>query len=198
MMCACQPAILWARSFCSLPLHPEPMKTSFCLFLGLLFCAASASSLRAADSDLEMHSVPLKIDSSTTKSSTDGGANRTKEHWVYQLTIENKSFHDVTGLQVKYVILYTHEQLGDTVGALPKRKLGSFPIPVLKSREKLTFKTDAVELNKANLVGNYIYPSGAKPNAQDTLAGVALHVELNGQVFAQFANPSSLSKEPVQ
>ncbi len=173
------------------------MKTSLRLFLGLLFFAASASSLRAADSDLEIHSVPLKIDSTTTKGN-EGGANKTQEHWVYQLTIENKGFHDLTGLQVKYVILYTHEQLGDNVGALPKRKTGSFPIPALKSREKLTFKTDAVELHKAVLVGNYIYHSGAKPNAQDALVGVVLHVEQNGQVFAQFANPSSLAKEPVQ
>lgn len=174
------------------------MKTSLRLFLSLFFAAACASSLRAADSDLEIHSAPLKLDSTTTKSSEDGGANHTKEHWVYQLTIENKSFHDVAGLQVKYVILYTYEKLGDNVGALPKRKTGSFPIPALKSREKLTFKTDALELNKSNLVGNYIYPNGARPNAQDKLVGVVLHVEQNGKIFAQFANPSSLSKEPVE
>ena len=59
-------------------------------------------------------------------------------------------------------------------------------------------KTDAVELIKANLVGNYIYPSGAKPNAQDALVGVGLHVGQNGQIVAEFANPSSLSKEPVE
>ena len=157
---------------------------------------ASASSLRAADDDLEIHSVPLKIDSATTKSS-DGGANHTKEHGAYQLTIENKSFHDLTGLQVKYVIFYTHEKLGEKASAKPERKTGSFSIPTLKSHEKLTFKTDAVELDKASLVGNYIYPSGAKPNAQDALVGVVLHVEQNGQVFARFANPSTLSKEPV-
>ena len=172
------------------------MKNRLRLFLGLLFSAACAGNLRAADSDLEIHSAPLKIDSTTTKAS-EGGANRTTEHWLYQLTIENKSFHDLTGLQVKYVILYTREKLGEKASAKPERKTGSFPIPTLKSREKLVFKTDALELNKAALVGNYIYPSGAKPNAQDALVGVALHVEQNGQLFAGFANPSSLSKEPV-
>ena len=68
----------------------------------------------------------------------------------------------------------------------------------MKSREKLTLKTDALELDKASLVGNYIYSSGARPNAQDSLVGVVLHVEQNGQIFAQFANPSSFSKEPVE
>ena len=173
------------------------MKSSLLLFLGLLFSAACATSLRAADGDLEIHSTPLKIDSTTTKAS-DGEANRTKEHAVYQLTIENKSFHDVTGLQVKYVILYTHEKLGQKDSAKPERKTGSFPIATLKARETLTFKTDAVELDKASLVGNYIYFSGAKPNAQDALVGIVLHVEQDGKVFALFANPSSLSKEPVE
>ena len=173
------------------------MKTSLRLLFSLLFSAAAASSLRAADSDLEIHSTPLKIDSTTTKAS-DGEATRTKEHAVYQLTIENKSFHDLTGLQVKYVILYTHEKLGEKASAKPKRKTGSFSITTLKARETLTFKTDAVELDKAVLVGDYIYHSGAKPNAQDALAGVVLHVEQNGQIFAQFANPSNLSKEPVE
>ena len=173
------------------------MRISLCLFLGFLFSAAFTSSLRAADSDLEIHSTPLKLDSSTTKS-TEGGANHTKEHWVYQLTIESKSFHDLTGLQVKYVILYTHEKLGQKASAKPERKTGSFPIATLKARETLTLKTDALELDKANLVGGYIYPSGAKPNAEDKLVGVVLRVEQNGQVFAQFANPSSLSKEPVE
>lgn len=179
-------------------LYLNPMKTSLRLFLSLLFCAASASSLCAADSDLEIHSAPLKIDSTTTKSS-EGGANHTKEHWVYQLTIENKNFHDLTGLQVKYVILHTRERLGERDNsARPERKTGSFSIPTLKSREKLTFKTDALELHKASLVGNYIYSSGAKHNAQDALVGVVLRVEQNGQRFAEFANPSNLSKEPVE
>ena len=173
------------------------MKTSLRLFLSLLFSAACASSLRAADSDLEIHSVPLKIDATATKSS-EGEANHTKEHWVYQITIENKDFHDLTGLQVEYVILYTREKLGEKASAKPERKTGTFSIPTLKSRDKLTLKTEAVELNKANLVGNYIYSSGAKPNAQDALVGVVLHVKQNGQIFAQFANPSSLSKEPVE
>ena len=180
-----------------MPFHPDTMKTSLRLFLGLLFSAAAASNLRAADSDLEIHSTPLKIDSTDTKS-TEGGANRTKEHWVYQLTIENKGFHDLTGLQVKYVILYTREKLGEKASGKTERKTGSFSIPVLKSREKLTFKTDTVELNKAVLVGGWHYSSGAKPSAQDALAGVVLRVEQSGQVFAQFANPSNLSKELVE
>ena len=53
-------------------------------------------------------------------------------------------------------------------------------------------------MNKASLVGEYHFPSGARPNAEDKLVGVVLHVEQNGQIFAQFANPSNLSKEPVE
>lgn len=173
------------------------MKISLRLFLSFLVLAASTSSLRAADSDLEIHSVPVRINSNTKKAS-EGEANRTKEHWVYQITIENKGFHDLTGLQAEYVIFYSHEELGKKAGAKSKRKTGSFSIPTLKSREKRTFKTDAVQLSKANLVGDYFYSDGAKISVQDALVGVVLHVKQNGQSFAQFANPSNLSKQPVE
>ena len=51
---------------------------------------------------------------------------------------------------------------------------------------------DSIELNKANLVGNWIYSSGAKPNAQATLVRLAVRVYQGGQQFVEFANPSTL------
>ena len=67
--------------------------------------------------------------------------------------------------------------------------------PPLKSHEKTSFTTEAVELKKSNLVGHWHYSSGAKPNAQDTLVGVAVRVYQNGQQFAEYANPSTLARE---
>ena len=45
---------------------------------------------------------------------------------------------------------------------------------------------------------NWIYSSGAKPNAQDTLVGLAVRVYQGGQRFAEFANPSTLLKGKVE
>jgi hypothetical protein len=37
---------------------------------------------------------------------------RTRERWVYDLTIENKTFRELTNLDLKYVIFFTLERLG--------------------------------------------------------------------------------------
>ncbi|MBA3962853.1 MAG: hypothetical protein H0X40_13280 [Chthoniobacterales bacterium] len=163
-----------------------------------IFCASllvvGFSRSFAGNSDVEIHSVPKRIDQTIAKAS-EGGANLTREHWTYEITVENKTFHDLTGVQAKYVILYTHEQLGVKASATPKRANGTFEILQLKPHEKKTFTTKPVELEKSNLVGNWIYTSGAKPGAQDALVGIALHLEQSGQ---EFANPSTLSREKVE
>jgi hypothetical protein len=46
------------------------------------------------------------------KKASDGGANETKEHWVYDVTIENKTFKELTNLDLKYVIFFKKEKLG--------------------------------------------------------------------------------------
>jgi len=80
-----------------------------------------------------------------------------------------------------------------------RQQSGSFSIDSLKSHEKKSFSTNAVELNKSNLVGHWHYKSGAEPNAQDTIVGLAVRVYYQGgQQFAEFANPSTLLKEKVE
>jgi hypothetical protein len=120
--------------------------------------------------------------------------NETKEHWVYNVTVENKTFKELDNLDLKYVIFFKQEQLGVKAAATPRQQSGSFSIDALKPHEKKSFSTNPVELNKANLVGG-IYSSGAKPNAQDTLVGLALRVYQGGQQFAELANPSLLREK---
>ena len=157
----------------------------------------STSVAIAGNFDLEIHCVARRIDQ-TVKKASDGGANETKEYWVYDVTIENRTFKELANLELKYVIFFKQEQLGVKAAATPRQQSGSFSIDSIKSHEKKSFSTDPVELNKSNLVGNWIYSSGAKPNAQDTLVGLAVRVYQGGQQFAEFANPSTLLKEKVQ
>ena len=79
-----------------------------------------------------------------------------------------------------------------------RQQNGSFSIDFLKPREKKSFSTNPIELNKSDLVGHWHYESGAKPNAQDTLVGLAVRVYQGGQQFAEFANPSTLLRERVE
>lgn len=60
-------------------------------------------------------------------------------------------------------------------GASSKRlQSGNFTIDVLRGHQKKVFRTNPVELKESNLVGAWIYSDGAKPNAQDKLAGLAV------------------------
>ena len=61
-----------------------------------------------------------------------------------------------------------------------------------------SFSTDSVELSKPNLTGHWHHETGAKPNAQGTLVGLAVRVYQGGQLFAEFANPSTLLREKVE
>ena len=153
------------------------------------------STAMAGNVDLEIHCVAKPIDQSVNKGS-DGGINQTKEHWVYDVTVENKTFRDLANLDVKYLIFFTQEQLGVKAAAPSKRQQsGSFSIDSLRPHEKKSFSTNPVELNKSNLVGRYHWADGAKPNAQDKLVGLGVRVYQGGQVFAEFANPSTLLRE---
>jgi len=169
------------------------MKNIFALICGCCVMLIQNIVL-AGNSDVEIHCTPKKVDEQVRKAS-DGGANTTKEHWTYDVTVENKTFKDLANLDVKYAIFFQQEKLGVKAAATPRHQNGSFTIPALKPHEKKSFTTDSIELSKSNLVGNWIYTSGAKPNAQDTLVGLAIRVYQNGQQFAEYANPSTLNKE---
>ena len=91
------------------------------------------------------------------KKASDGGANETKEHWIYDVTIENTTFKELTNLDLKYVIFFTQERLGVKADPTKRQQSGSFSIDWLKSHEKKSFSTNPVELNKSNLVGHWHY-----------------------------------------
>jgi hypothetical protein len=170
------------------------MKNRFLPFVMASITVAHLSLAR--NFDVEIHCVARRVDQ-TVKKASDGAANETNEHWVYDVTIENKTFKELAKLDLKYVIFFKQEQLGVKDNPTPRQQNGSFSIDSLKSHEKKSFSTNPVELNKSNLVGHWHYGSGAKPNAQDTLVGLAVRVYQGGQQFAEYANPSTLLKEKV-
>ncbi len=171
------------------------MKTAY-RFLVLLTAVWSTNVAIAGNFDVEIHCFPKRIDQSV-RTASDGGVNQTRERWFYDLTIENKTFKEPINVDLKYVIFFKQEQLGVKAAATPRQQSGSFSIDDLKPHEKKSFSTNPVELNKSNLVGHWHYESGAKPNAQDTLVGLAMRVYQGGQQFAEFANPSTLLREKL-
>lgn len=151
--------------------------------------------IQAGNLDVELHCVPRKASEKVNTGSGPGGKAVAKENWVYDVTIENKTFKDLANLEIKYVIFFTQEHLGKKQGPEAERQIGTFTLTGLRSHEKKVLTTESVELQKAHLVGGYYYPSGAKPNAQGMLTGLWVRVYQGGQQFAEYANPSTLLKE---
>jgi hypothetical protein len=71
-----------------------------------------------------IHCFPKRIDQSVKKAS-DGGASETKEHWVYDVTIENKTFKELTNLDLKYGSEIRGQRSEVRESDLEKRKLNS-------------------------------------------------------------------------
>jgi hypothetical protein len=167
-----------------------------------------APALYGLSSDFDFRISAKMVDSATKKASgeakmgTDmygqphlnvgGGTNRTKEDWVYDVTIENKTFHDLAGLEVKYTIFFKQEKQGSKAEPIQQHQNGTFQIPAIRAHDKQAFTTDSVELKKSNLVGAYHYTNGGRIKAEDMLVGMAIRIYQNGQQLAEWANPSGL------
>src|SRR2546428_8779119 len=123
------------------------MKRTAGILLVSIVLALLSDLSRAGNFDVEIHCVPKRVDQNV-KQASDGGAAVTKEHWVYDVTIENKTFKDLANLEVKYNIFFKQEQLGVKGPPAPRRQSGSFSIASLKPHEKKSYSTDSVELNK--------------------------------------------------
>lgn len=149
---------------------------------------------RAGFSDLEIHILPKQVDQSGDHSSS-GVTFHSSEHWTYDVTIENRSFKQMDGLEVRYVIFYKQEKLASREPPVMRRQKGNIDLGSLKSHEKRSVSTNSVELKKSNLSGDYYYPGNERQKAQDTLSGLWVRVYQNGQQIAEYANPSTLLKE---
>ena len=173
--------------------------------------ALVAPTLFALSSDFDIHVSAKMVGSETKKASGEakmgkdmygqpslnvgGGTNRTKENWVYEITIENKTFHEMAGLEVKYAIFFKQEKQGKKADPIQNHQNGTLQIPAMRAHEKQMLTTDSVELNKSNLAGAYHYANGGRKSAQDTLVGVVVRIYQNGQQLAEYANPSNLLQE---
>jgi hypothetical protein len=155
----------------------------------LIACHAAYGGL----DDLEINCVAKKFDQTTKVSAGGGDANVTKEQWGYEVTIENKEFKDLTGLEIKYITFYKQEQLGSKAAPVLKHKSGSSKIDTIKGHEKTEFHTETIELKKSSLTGGYTYADGAKIAVQDSLAGLWIRVYQNGAQIAEFAKPTNLT-----
>ena len=124
------------------------------------------------------------------------GVTLAKEEWVYQITIENKSFKDAQNVSIKYII-FEQPQNASEVGKSKEdlvRKLGGKESPLMKNFEKVTFASEPIERNSIQLKPGYVWTSGSgKRQSKDSLDGLWIRVFVNGQQATEFTYPPSLS-----
>jgi len=156
--------------------------------------SAWVPAAHAENSDVVINTVAKKLDDkSATPAKGEGSIAEKKEEWGYVVTIENKAFKPLEYLEAKYIIFYKQEQIGSKVPARLQRKNGTFAIREIPANGKNTFTTDAVELKKAVLTGNYIFTNGARTKAEDGLSGIWIRFYQNGNQVAEYIRPPSLS-----
>src|SRR5438477_11161233 len=101
----------------------------FLTTLGLFAAAGfSLTDVCAGSIDLEIHVQPNQTDQSGIQAQGGGSRYHSKEHWLYAMSIENKSFKQLDGLDVKYVIFSKHEKFGSTDPAEQKRTIGGVSV----------------------------------------------------------------------
>ncbi len=166
------------------------MRAFIRVFLAVLFSAASLS----ADSGYSfgVTNAPRKIGAEKQQKS---GVNLSKEEWVYDITIENKSFKDVQNIEIKYII-FERPQNASEVGAkrVMVRKQGEKTVPAMKNLEKITLTTESIERTTIQLKPGYVWKSGSgNRQSKDSMSGLWVRIFVNGQQVMEFMNPQSLS-----
>jgi hypothetical protein len=151
----------------------------------------------AAGMDVDIHVVAKRVDAPPPHNESN---RRTvsKEHWNYEVSVENASFKPMAVIDVRYMIFYKTEELGSKAPPQQRHQSGSFSIDALPPHQKTLFTTNSVELNKSHLIGHWHYSGGERIKAEDTLAGIWVRVYQGGQLMGEYANPSTLSKEEWQ
>src|SRR5947207_8216780 len=105
------------------------MKTAY-RFLLFLTAVWSTNVAIAGNFDVEIHCFPKRVDQ-TVKKASDGGANETKERCIYDVTIENKTFKELSNLDLKYVVFFTQERIGVKADPTKLLKSGNLSIDCL-------------------------------------------------------------------
>jgi hypothetical protein len=163
---------------------------------GAITLTLTAAVTFAAPSDVDIHVFPRIVDASQPQNI--GHRVLSEEHWQYLVTIENKRFQPLLGVEVRYMTFFTTAALGSKEAPRQEHENGSFAIEALQPHEKKVFTTNPVDLKKAHLVGHRYYINGGRIKAEDALVGLWLRVYQSGQLIGEYANPSTLTKEQWQ
>jgi hypothetical protein len=163
--------------------------------------AAGASALRPSASPSlspAAASTPARVDFNVVADrkrfdfdrSGTNSAVTTKEKWGYKVTLENRSFAAVSGLEVQYRQFKFDDQLK---GSRLVGIAGTASISSLNTGQKFSFETTPVEIERHELRPGWVWTEDAlKERIKDRLAGLWLRVRRDGEVVFEWQSPPDL------
>ena len=149
-----------------------------------------------AQSDVDIHAAAKMVNSNQPLN--QGHRTMAKENWSYEITVENRRFQPLTGLEARYMVFYTTAELGSKEAPLQQHQSGNFAIDALRPQERKGFTTTPVELDKSHIIGRRHYVHGGRIKAEDTLVGVWVRVYQGERIVGEYANPTTLTREQWQ
>ena len=168
------------------------MRMSFLFSLIGLFAIGLSPAL-AGLSDIEIKAVREKLGEDVSRK--DGDTRVSKKEILYNITLQSKTFKDLSRLDVKYMIFYYDASFGSTEKVEEKSKSGSEKVAFLKGNSSFTFKTDPIVLTTEQLDGNVYWANGASGKSKDRVSGIWVRVYNDqGEIVEEYANPTSITK----
>jgi len=125
----------------------------------------------------------------------DGGVPSKNDETVhYELRLQNQSLGELSKLNVEYIVFVQRQKLGERMTDPPRieRVSGSEAVAALNNREPLSVMTTDFTLHKGALGGGWTYNNGGRLRAEDSVIGVWVRISQDGQLVAEYANPSSV------
>jgi len=159
------------------------------LLPALLFAASLPAVALPAPYSFDFKTEKKKLEANKTTTLERSVSN---EKWCYTVTIQNQSFKDISGVDIKYIVYYKVEQEGSKV-TKEKHQDGSATAAVLQNNGNFVFDTDPIQLVRSQLEGGFYYPNGGRVRARDSITGIWIRLYQGGTMIGEYADPPSLT-----
>ena len=158
----------------------------------IVFFAAGLSPVSAALSDVEIKVTREKLDQDVN---TRGNKRIEQKEIRYIVTVQSKTFKQLSNLEAKYMIFYYDSQPGSPDKPEELSVTGSEKISAIASNRSFDFKTNPVTLTTVTLDGGWYYAGGASNKSKDRVSGVWIKVfDDTGAQIGEYASPAGITK----
>jgi len=158
------------------------------------FLALGLSTVSAALSDVEIKVARQKLGEEIDRKTSMAERISTKEI-LYRITIQSKTFKQLSNLEAKYMIFYYDSKPGSNADPEERSQAGSEKIAALSSNRSVDFETKSIQLTTVSLDGGWYYGSGANNKSKDRVSGIWVRVFAeDGSLVGEYASPSSITK----